>query len=86
MLLDNMIVCYCGEDSDDFGDYEDSGDGNGEDGDIYITMQCLSVCLSRKMSTPSWESPVTTCHHPYPLYNSRLLFMVPCRLLKVFKG
>ena len=44
MLLDSMIVCYCGEDSDDFGDYEDSGDGNGEDGDIYLMMQCLSVC------------------------------------------
>ena len=44
VLLDSMIVCYCGEDSDDFGDYEDSGDGNGEDGDIYLMMQCLSVC------------------------------------------
>ena len=44
VLLDSMIVCYCGEDSDDFGDYEDSGDGNGEDGDIYLIMQCLSVC------------------------------------------
>ena len=33
VLLDSMIVCYCGEDSDDFGVYEDSGNGNGDDGD-----------------------------------------------------
>ena len=36
------------------------GDGGDDDGDIYIMMQCLFVCLSRKMSTSSWESPVTT--------------------------
>ena len=30
------------------------------DDDIYIMMKCLSVCLSRKMITSSWESPVTT--------------------------
>ena len=28
--------------------------------DIYIMMQCLCVCVSRKMITSSWESPVTT--------------------------
>ena len=33
VLLDSMIVCYCGEDSDDFSDYEDSGDSSGDDGD-----------------------------------------------------
>ena len=32
----------------------------GKDGDIYIMIKCLSVCLSRKMITSSWESPVTT--------------------------
>ena len=31
-----------------------------DDGDIYIMMKCLSVCVSRKMITSSWESPVTT--------------------------
>ena len=35
-------------------------DDEDKDGDIYIMMKCLSVCLSRKMSTSSWESPVTT--------------------------
>ena len=38
---------------------DDWGDGD----DIYIMMKCLSVCLSRKMITSSWESPVTTCNH-----------------------
>ena len=33
---------------------------NEDDGDIYIMMKCLCVCLSRKMITSSWESPVTT--------------------------
>ena len=28
--------------------------------DIYIMMKCVPVCLSRKMSTSSWESPVNT--------------------------
>ena len=31
-----------------------------DDDDIYIMMQCLSVCVSRKIITSSWESPVTT--------------------------
>ena len=31
-----------------------------EDDDIYIMVKCLSVCVSRKMITSSWESPVTT--------------------------
>ena len=31
-----------------------------DDDDIYIMMECLSVCVSRKMITSSWESPVTT--------------------------
>ena len=31
MLLDNMIVCYCGEDSDDFGVYQDCFGGSGDD-------------------------------------------------------
>ena len=30
------------------------------DDDIYIMMKCVFVCLSRKMSTSSWESLVTT--------------------------
>ena len=37
--------------------YDNSDD---DDGDIYIMMKCLSVCVSRKMITSSWESPVTT--------------------------
>ena len=36
------------------------GDGGDDGGDIYIMMQCLSVCVSRKIITSSWESPVTT--------------------------
>ena len=31
MLLDNMIVCYCGEDSDDFCVYQDSCGGSADD-------------------------------------------------------
>ena len=31
-----------------------------KDDDKYIMMKCLSVCVSRKMITSSWESPVTT--------------------------
>ena len=39
----------------------DDDDDDGDDGDdIYIMMKCLSVCVSRKMITSSWESPVTT--------------------------
>ena len=38
---------------DDKGDDDDNGDGD----DIYIMM---SVCVSQKIITSSWESPVTT--------------------------
>ena len=31
---------------------------------IYIYYDKVFVSLSRKMSNPSWESPVTTCYHP----------------------
>ena len=31
---------------------------------IYIYYAEVSVCLSRKMITSSWESPVITCYHP----------------------
>ena len=40
------------------GDPEDKDGDNGDD--IYIMMKCLSVCVSRKMITSSWEFPVTT--------------------------
>ena len=47
---------------------------------IYI-LWCMCVCLSRKMITSSWESPVTTWtphNHPLQLYvsfdGSRLVF------------
>ena len=50
--------------ADDNGDDVDGGvDVDGDDKcdvDIYIMMMCVSVCLSRKMITSSWESPVTT--------------------------
>ena len=41
---------------------KDGGEDNDDDDydDIYIMMKCLSVCLSRKIITSSWESPVTT--------------------------
>ena len=49
--------------------------------DIYIMMQCLSVCVSQKIITSSWESPVTTWtphNHPLQLQvnfdGSRLVF------------
>ena len=42
------------EDDDDDDDGEDDGD------DIYIMMKCVFVCLSRKMSTSSWEALVIT--------------------------
>ena len=45
----------------DYNDDDDGKEDNVDGGDIYIMMQvCLSVCLSRKMSTSSWESPVIT--------------------------
>ena len=47
------------DDSDDGGD-DDGDDGGGGGDDIYIMMQCVCVCLSRKIITSSWESPVTT--------------------------
>ena len=46
-------------DGDDDVDVDDDIDVD-DDVDIYIMTKCLSVCLSRKMSTSSWESPVTT--------------------------
>ena len=69
-----------------------SGDDNVVDDDgwwwyIYYD-ECLSVCVSRKMITSSWEFPVTTWTTPNTLYNSRLVlmvqdwfFMVPCWFL-----
>ena len=50
------------DDGDDI-DHDDS-DHDDSDHDIYIMMKCVSVCLSQKMITSSWESPVTTCNHP----------------------
>ena len=38
----------------------DHNDNHNDDDDIYIMIKCLSVCVSRKMITSSWESPVTT--------------------------
>ena len=44
-----------------FGDDCGGGDDDDDGDDIYIMMSvCLFVCLSRKMITSSWESPVTT--------------------------
>ena len=75
-----MLLGSLGADKDDSG--QKIG-GTDDDGDyICIMMKCLSVCVSRKMSTSSLEILVTT------LYNSRLVlmvpdgfFMVPCRFL-----
>ena len=53
---------YGDDDEDGNGDDDDDGDDNNNDGDIYIYW--WSVFLSRKMSTSSLESPVTTCNHP----------------------
>ena len=52
-----LIQLNCTKVNDDVNDeYEDNDDYD----DIYIMMKCLSVCLSRKIITSSWESPVTT--------------------------
>ena len=48
-------------------------DDDGGDDDIYIMMH-VCVCVSRKMSTPSWKSHVTTCHHPYPPVQLKVTF------------
>ena len=54
--------------SDDVDDDDcDHDDDDHDHGDIYIMKQCLFVCLSRKMSTSSFESPLTTCNHPVQL-------------------
>ena len=50
--------------SNDGGDGDVAGSGVVGGDDIYIMMNCVCVCLSRKMITSSWESPVTTCNHP----------------------
>ena len=62
-------------------DYADLYKRINQEDDIYIMMQCLFVCLSRKMITSSWESPVTTWtphNHPVQLQvsfdGSRLVF------------
>ena len=67
------------ESEQDVVDDDDDGDDDGDD--IYIIMKCLSVCVSRKMITSSWESPVTTWtphNHPVQLQvsfdGSRLVF------------
>ena len=49
-----------GDDDNDEDSDDDSDDDDEDSGDIYIMMECLSVCVSRKMITSSWESPVTT--------------------------
>ena len=36
------------------------GPDDDDDDDIYIMMKCLSVSVSRKIITSSWEFPVTT--------------------------
>ena len=45
-------------------DFDVGGEGDefydDDDDDIYIMMKCLSVCVSRKIITSSWEAPVTT--------------------------
>ena len=46
--------------SNDGGDVDVAGSGVVGGDDIYIMMNCVCVCLSRKMITSSWESPVTT--------------------------
>ena len=48
------------DDDDDNDDAGDQYDVDVDDDDIYIMMKCLSVCVSRKIITSSWESPVTT--------------------------
>ena len=47
---------------DNVDDVDDNDEGHGGDDvdDIYIMIQCLCVCLSRKIITSSLESPVTT--------------------------
>ena len=54
-----MQGMWRGDDGDKCDDFDDGHDGS-EGDDIYIMMQCVSVCLSRKIITSSWESPVTT--------------------------
>ena len=59
MIEDIGNICILDDDKgNDSGGDDDYGE---DDDDIYIMMY---VCVSRKMSTSSWESPVTTCNHP----------------------
>ena len=39
---------------------DENADDDDKDDDIYIMMKCVFVCLSRKMSTSSWEALVIT--------------------------
>ena len=49
-----------GGENGDGGKNGNDGDDGDDDDDIYIMMQCLCVCVSRKIITSSWEFPVTT--------------------------
>ena len=55
-----MTVMTNCNNTNNIADSDDDNGDNGDSGDIYIMMKCLSVCLSRKIITSSWESPVTT--------------------------
>ena len=74
-----MCLSHHDDDDDDNhndrNDYKDGSDDDKDDkarwevlsshnDDVYIMMKCLSVCVSRKMITSSWEFTVTTCNHP----------------------
>ena len=74
-------------------DVDEDNDDIGYDDDIYIMMKCLSVCLSRKIITSSWESPVTTetpHNHPVQLQVSfdgfRLVFHGSMSVFIGFQG
>ena len=58
-----MQDCHLGDYSGHYDHYDHQYRHDDDDyvDDIYIMMQ---FCLSRKMITSSWESPVTTCNHP----------------------
>ena len=60
----NQVFSFSENDLEDDDKLDCTGGYDNDDDDIYIMMKCLSVCVSRKISTSSLESPISCPHDP----------------------